>query len=107
VTAFPRWSFPILLALAVVAYSLLVAWQPADASGWQPGYSVVLALLVATVAYELTAVATQLIRRRTGRPALPTITESVRRLAAKWKWTAVAGAALSLILILHFWFGLW
>lgn len=105
--SFPRWSFPILLSLIVVGYSLLVAWQPADDTGWQPGYSVVLALLAATVAYELAAVATQAVRRRTGRPALPTITGTVRRLAAARPWTTVAGVAVSVILILHFWFGLW
>lgn len=74
---------------------------------WHPGYWIVFGLLVAAIVYELWAVYTQVRRRRTGKAAWPTITESVRRLDRKWRWTGILGTIVGAILILHFWWGLW
>jgi hypothetical protein len=65
---------------------------------WRRGYTVILALVAALVAYELFAAFA---------PGWPTISESVWSLTARWPWVRWAGTGLAVLLVLHFWFGLW
>lgn len=70
---------------------------------WHDGYTVILAALAVLVGYELYAAMTRVFAV----PRVPTISEAVWRLTRRWPWVRWAGVALAVLLVAHFWFGLW
>lgn len=58
----------------------------------------ILIMLAITVAYELYAAITN---------RVPTISEGIWKATKRMPWIKWVGTAIFVILILHFWFGLW
>lgn len=71
---------------------------------WHDGYTIILLGCAILVGYELFAACTQLFQNVT---RWPTISESVWRLTRRFPWLKWVGTAAGVVLILHFWWGLW
>lgn len=72
------------------------------------GYLIVAVILSQALAYEAWAFYTQERRKRTGAPAWPTISQTITRHTAPPAadaWVRIVLSAVSVFLIMHFWWG--
>lgn len=70
---------------------------------WHTGYTVILIGLAILVGYEMYAATSQVLNV----PKSPTISQAVWRLTRRYPWVRWVGTAVAVVLVLHFWFGLW